>query len=112
MTNTMPGEGIYDHDVASALHTDPVTQQRWLFIVNLSRRMVSNVRVQVDGIEADLVVHKIAGPRFRADALQEISSTDVDGAVQFDAVLPAFTVVAYTFLPKKTGAGNCWFWPF
>lgn len=112
MTNTMPGEGIYDHDVASALHTDPATQQRWLFIVNLSRRMISNVRIQVDGIDPDLAVHKIAGPRFRADALLEISSADVDGAVQFDATLPAFTVVAYTFAPKSTGTGNCWFWPF
>jgi hypothetical protein len=74
--------------------------------------MISNVRIQVDGIDPDLAVHKIAGPRFRADALLEISSADVDGAVQFDATLPAFTVVAYTFAPKSTGTGNCWFWPF
>lgn len=112
MTNTMPGQGIYDHDVASALHTDPATQQRWLFVANLSRRTISNVRIQVDGIEPDLAVHKIAGPRFRADALQEISSAAVDGAVQFDGTLPAFTVVAYTFAPMSTGSGNCWFWPF
>lgn len=112
IASIMPGEGVYDHDVVSALHTDPATQQRWLFIANLSNRRIGNTRVQVDGIDADAVVHRIAGPRFRADALAEVRSNAADGAVQFNAELPPLSVVGYTFIPTKTETGKCWFWPF
>jgi hypothetical protein len=112
ITGSLPPEGVYDHDIVTALHIDPATRQRWLFVSNLSPRTASRLSVQVDDIADNMVVYTIKDGPLRKDRLVEVNADHADSVVVFSATVPAFGTSVFTFVPEEKPSGGCIFWPF